>query len=135
MIPEWAGQYVGLPWKDKGRDRDGVDCWGACYLVWREQYGRDVPSFTEVYATAEDAEAIAAVVALELSSWEPVDRAQVRDGDAVLLRIVGLPVHVGVMLDGDAFLHAVPGIGTVKSHLDSARWERRFLGCWRHRSW
>jgi cell wall-associated NlpC family hydrolase len=44
MIPNWAAQYVGLPFRDKGRARTGLDCYGLVVLVLREQFGVEVPS-------------------------------------------------------------------------------------------
>ena len=33
-VPIWAGHYIGLPFRDHGRDRSGLDCWGLIATVW-----------------------------------------------------------------------------------------------------
>lgn len=45
-LPMWLGQYVGLPFKKYGRDRDGLDCWGLCRLILREQADLELPAYT-----------------------------------------------------------------------------------------
>lgn len=30
---QWWNEYVGLPFADKGRTREGCDCWGLVRLV------------------------------------------------------------------------------------------------------
>lgn len=39
----WTDDYVGLPYLDFGRDRNGLDCWGLYMLIIKEQFGIDVP--------------------------------------------------------------------------------------------
>jgi cell wall-associated NlpC family hydrolase len=35
MIPAWAADYVGIPFREHGRSRDGADCWGLYWLSRR----------------------------------------------------------------------------------------------------
>ena len=74
MIPAWAGRYVGLAFRDHGRDREGVDCWGLLSLVMREQYGVELPSYADRYASAKEREEIAALllVGVDTEGWYPV---------------------------------------------------------------
>jgi hypothetical protein len=99
--------------------------------VWKEQFGLDVPSYAESCATPFDHHEVAALITGNLGGpWRQVDDP--RPGDGVLLRVMGQPVHVGVIVDPPTFLHIARGINACLDRLDSPRWNRRVLGIYRH---
>jgi len=57
-VPAWIADYVGLPFKAHGRERNGVDCWGLVRLVLAERFRLALPSYAGGYAGVEDAEDI-----------------------------------------------------------------------------
>ena len=34
----WQNKYVGIPYKDNGRDLDGMDCWGLARYVYNKEF-------------------------------------------------------------------------------------------------
>lgn len=40
---DWLNEYIGIPYKLNGRDRNGVDCWGLIYLIGTEHYNYQMP--------------------------------------------------------------------------------------------
>jgi cell wall-associated NlpC family hydrolase len=130
-----AARYVGLPFAEHGRDRSGVDCYGLLRLVAAEEHGIALPSYAEGYATVTDLREIPALVAGGIErEWGQVDPGQEREGDAVLLRVLGQPLHVGIVLTPPRFLHVMKGIDACVEDYRSAVWTRRVLGFYRHRS-
>src|SRR5689334_6626613 len=133
MIPSWAGAYIDIPWREKGRDHDGADCWGLMRLVMRERFGVTLPSYDEDYATVGERELIAALLTdgIPECGWTPAERPY-REGDGVVFRLLGGPWHVGVMLDDDFFLHADQDAGvSCIGRISAARWARRIYGVFR----
>jgi len=53
-IPDWAGDFIGLPYTDKGRDRTGCDCWGLVRLALAEVAGITLPDYSDAYSAACD---------------------------------------------------------------------------------
>jgi len=131
IAPAFAATYVGIPYLDKGRDRAGIDCWGAVRLVLDEVFHVKLPSYADTYSDGDDWAAIgAAVRAGLLDGWRRVEPAHA--GDLLVLAIARRPWHCALMLDAVHFLHAAPGDSTVIDRLDSPRWARRIEGIYRH---
>ena len=132
MIPTWAAAYVGLPFLDQGRNREGVDCFGLVRLVLAEQFSVELPSYTERYASATERDEVAALllVGVDESGWYPV--SAMRAGDGLVLRIRDQPWHVGLVLDAEHFLHILDDGGLSRiERID--HWVPRILGVYRHR--
>lgn len=129
-------EFIGLPYADKGRSREGVDCWGLCRLVLAEQ-GIAVPDYAETYTAACDrASASLAVEAGLADGWQRVDTP--RPYDLVILNVALRPWHCGVMVSPDRFLHVPPpgrdgrqSLSCVE-RIDAPQWSRRIEGYYRH---
>jgi cell wall-associated NlpC family hydrolase len=131
-IPFWAGHYIGLPFRDHGRDRAGLDCWGLVRLVLAEQFGVAVPSYAGEYMRTSQAAKIGALIQREALLWEPVPAGAERCGDVAVLRVRGRPMHVGLVLGDRHMLHIEWGINSVIERYASPRWAERVAGFYRH---
>lgn len=121
-----------VPFALFGRDRNGWDCWGLLRCVYMEQYGIELPDLGGDYSSADDHEAIAALYATGVAAWEEI--ADPVEGDAVWMRILGQPCHVGVVAGEGRVLHALVGCGTRLDTIDVRQWRKhRRLTCYRHR--
>lgn len=141
-VPAWTRTYIGIPFRDGGRTRGGLDCWGLLWLVEREVFGTQVPSFAGDYADTRDHARIAEMIEANLPGWDPVvapDPASglctlgaERPGDGVLLRRRGRPLHVGVVVAPGRMLHVERGTDTVLARYDGMKERHRVLGIYRH---
>lgn len=131
-IPIWVGHYIGLPFKEHGRDRRGVDCWGLVRLVMAEQFGIVLPSYSTYYDSTTREDQLAPLIAEERQHWIPIEHGEEVFGDVVVLRMRGQPIHVGLVIEKGRMLHAEVGIGSVLDSYVSARWILRVTGFYRY---
>lgn len=131
--PEWSGGYVGLKFLDRGRTRDGVDCWGLVRLVYAERLGVLLPDLGERYAGVDDLASIESVVADETGggAWREVD-APGCVGDVAVYRLRGGSSHVAMAVASRRMLHSLEGTDSVIEHFDSPLWAKRLVGWYRY---
>lgn len=126
-------RFVGVPYADKGRG-DAVDCWGLVCRVFSELRGIALPSYAEAYTTAEDAEAIAGLVAGELDPWQPIAPGAEQPFDCVLMREFGLPRHIGVVTQPGFVLHVQRGATSLIERSRAGPLRFRLVGFYRFRA-
>lgn len=129
----WSNAYVGVPYKDKGRSLEGVDCWGVPYLVLRELAGVEVPSYTESYAGAAEVREVSALFG-QLNSWpwRPVELGQEREFDVAFFRTGNCASHCGIVVKPGWMLHVLDGYHARVEEFTGGRWSLRLLGIARH---
>lgn len=130
-IPFWAGHYIGLPFKEHGRDRSGIDCWGLVRLIFQEQMGIALPSYRYDYAGTRDAGAIGALITRVVREWETIDMPDARLGDAVVFCVNGAPLHVGMVIGDMRMLHIERFIDSAIENYSAPRWQKRIHGFYR----
>lgn len=127
-------EYVGIPFVDGGRDRDGCDCWGLLKLYMREQFDIELPDF-DISAFDTDS------VIQEMESgrkgpqWIEVTRDEYQRGDVIAMAIgirrLDMVNHVGVYLGGDRFLHITKNTDSMINRLTDLMWASRIIGVYR----
>lgn len=122
---------LGIPWKERGRDRGGVDCWGVVYL-YHQEIGIEIPRYDGRGWSSEDREDAEALVREGLPLWLSVTPGEERPGDMIHLRIAGHPIHVGLVAGEGQMVHACfQWQKTVLESYRHERWRRRILGFYR----
>lgn len=131
QVTQWE-RYVGLPFKNFGRDFDGVDCWGLVRLVLKTECNLDLPTYGEI--SAHDLMRVTDTIREESSCepWIPVDREYVKAFDVALL--VGRPLHVGILVSSELLMHVEDKICTVLLPLTHPSIDRRIIGFRRHQA-
>jgi sulfur carrier protein ThiS len=118
-------KYIGLPYLDNGRTQAGVDCWGLARLFYKDEFDIDLPSYSQDYIGGTDPH-ITEVIDLYKNNWEDTTTPNI--GDLCLFNILGEPMHVGVYLGDNKFLHCRRGSDSVIESLSNIKWKNRFLG-------
>lgn len=98
-------QYIGIPYKDNGRDRAGCDCYGLVLLVYSEQLGITLPDYKDN---------IAGVARL----FKKV--AQIQPNDLLTFEFDN-EKHVGIAVDSRHFLHSMNRLGSAISKIADFR--------------
>jgi hypothetical protein len=125
----WWNDYISLKYLKKGRDKDGIDCWGLVKLIYKEQYNIELPSFAEEYE-AEQQTKIEQLIALGKEGWEKIETPTI--GDVALLRVNGLFMHVGVVVSPNQFIHVSEHTNTTIERFDTGIWKHRVEGFYRY---
>jgi len=125
----WANDYVGIPYKVSGRDRNGCDCWGLVTLVLREHYKIELPLFDGLCGISIDESARLIDVNRPLIDAYVPDVP--RESDIVLLKIRNMPCHVGLYLGGGLMLHTLFEHDSAIERVDSPKWAKRIEGFYR----
>jgi cell wall-associated NlpC family hydrolase len=121
-----------IPFKEKGRDYNGVDCWGIAYLIYRDILGIELPTYTEQYRNTMDRKEIANLWGTtDYEGWEKVNIPE--PYDLVQIRMLGVPMHVGIYIGNNKFLHCLENIGTTIGRINSSEWRDRIVGYYRRK--
>jgi len=102
----WTNKYIGIPYKEAGDDESGLDCWGLVRLVYRNEFNIELPSLKEIRTSNYDLRPDQINSQIEDSWVETVDP---KEGTVILVRVKGLPIHSGLMINSTQFLNVMPG--------------------------
>lgn len=117
--------YIGLQYKNNGRTESGIDCWGLVRLFYKQELNIDLPSYGTEYFGPEDS-GLSNLIQDNKIAWTKIEIPA--PGCVVLFNILGEPVHVGIYLGDNKFLHARSGQDSAIESLDSHKWSKRVEG-------
>jgi cell wall-associated NlpC family hydrolase len=89
--------FIGIPWKVRGRDFNGIDCGGLCMLAAYYLYGIEIPDIWEYDETNNLDITIKVLQDLPLLALQ-VNKPT--NGDVISLRLSPGYVHYGLFVDG-----------------------------------
>lgn len=123
----WWSDYIGLKFSEKGRDRNGVDCWGLVRLIYDEKFGIALPDYSDLYSNTTDDESIQALVDDKHNQhWMDVDKPI--SGDIIFIKMNGMPTHVGIVTSEGYMLHCLKGIGAAQEPYNGMKWRNKVVG-------
>lgn len=122
---------IGAPYQKKGRGDPGYDCYGLLIPLHRS-VGEEIPD----YASPEDRDAIALLMAKEKKKWRekwsrgsatPLDLRVIVPKDVLLIAIQAVPFHVGMCVGRNKFIHVWEKCGGALVE-PITRWQNRIVG-------
>ncbi len=133
--PNWTRELIGIPFRDHGRDRAGVDCWGLAVLAYADALGIELPSYAGEYASADERREIAAIVAREAASplWRAVDLTAAEPLDILMFRHGRFDAHAALFVAPGLMLHMQEEDCSKIARFDSGMWAPRLTGVYRWR--
>lgn len=138
---DWPAAYVGIPYRRRGRDRSGLDCWGLVRLVLLEQKGIELPLYDTVDRMKPGTVAAAVNVERGCGDWLDVSTEDLRrEFDFLVMRtavreagrMVSAAIHIGIAAPGGFVLHVQEGDSAVLQPFKTL--QHRIAGIYRHRS-
>lgn len=127
----WSDDFVGLPWRPKGRDRSGIDCYGLARLAWGEVRGFWLPTYTDGYKAAQ-APAVASRIKGEMWEWvREVPPAEASPWDFILIRKGQWPTHIGLVTTPGKMLHIEAEQTSNVTRYTDPEWRLRVVGFYR----
>ena len=103
--------WKGTPYVLGGSGIGGVDCSSFTQIVLQDYFGIDLPRNTRE----------------QIQVGSSVRRNYMRPGDLVFFRTGRNLLHVGIVLEGDQFLHASVSSGVMISNLSQRYWATKYL--------
>ena len=123
-------QYLGIEYKDFGRDKEGLDCWGLCVLIAKDIHKYDLPLLNNGYESATDGGSVHDLVEIEkLKEWVKVTEYEA--GDIAVFRVAGFSCHVATCVNKKEFIHILAGSDVTIEKFDSLSWSNRLEGVYR----
>ncbi len=129
MVPDWVAEYIGIPYVEDGRDRAGLDCFGLLGLIWRERYGADLLRYDGPHwRKGADPREIGAAIAHEVSRYAEIAAGEEKEGDGIILRMRGHPLHLGLVVSPGWMVHVHETAASCLENYRGMAWNRRVIG-------
>jgi len=122
-------KYLAIPYRERGRDFNGCDCWGLVRLFLKNEFGIELDSYTE-YSVA-NIEEVKQVAEIEKGNWVRVEAPE--PGDVVEIQILKRDYHVGVIPHPGYVLHVCNERFSEMNLLTHPLLKRNVKGFWRHK--
>lgn len=62
-------KYIGIPFKEHGRDINGWDCYGLIYYILKKEFNINIPSYVDNYGSIEDYRQLSKLILKEKKKW------------------------------------------------------------------
>ena len=128
----WSNKYLCTPFKDKGRDEQGADCWGLTKIVYRNDLNIDLPDLLG-YTNTKDGKGIKKLFENERLKWLKIPEGQEQPYDVAVFSIAGYETHIAIVVKRGWVVHCLKEKNTIHSdYLREKEWKTALRGFYRH---
>lgn len=124
-------KYLGIPYKHKGDDKAGVNCYGLIRLFYKQEFNIDL--FDYRYDENWDKKGFNYIQEKYRSQWQKIDKPE--SYCAIGFRLPGHKIehHLGIILpDLNNFLHSPLNQSSRIESLTHPTWGKAVTGYYRH---
>lgn len=128
-MTHWTDAYIGIPFKIKGRDHKGVDCWGLVCLIYEEVFNIELPSYIDEYEDIKDLHHIQKLYTIHSEKgvgWISILRGQEKKGDVFLMPFIGIRSHVTICVEPGLMIHITENINVTVEEYYTSLWSKRY---------
>ena len=119
---------IGIPYRDKGRDRSGCDCYCLVYFYNKLFLKKELPLYLD-YTDSLNRKAVDDVIEKHKNEWKKVSQNDTLNGDLILFRAGQRNGHCGVMISKYEFLHVSDDTETsCIERIDNQKWKNKIRG-------
>lgn len=127
-----TNKYIRIPFKEHGRGPYGADCWGLACIIFREELGIELPLMAGDYDDTRDKK-ISELIKAGSVAWNVVARGLEKTFDIAVFRMLGRPMHIGVVVKPGRMIHCERGSGVYLTDYNiEGQWDRRLEGFYRY---
>lgn len=128
---DW-NKYIGIPFKENGRDLKGLDCYGLVWIIHKLELGIDLPGYNgEYFSSLYDHDGIENLIAREtMGRWKKQTAAE--PFSTVVFRIRRRFSHVGLVIEKSSFIHSLVGCSVCIEDFDDLLWRNKVYGFYKY---
>ena len=132
MNDVWVNEFINIPFVEKGRSREGCDCWGLATVIYKEKLNIDLPLLLD-YDSTRDCKNIAELYNYEHLRWQEIPLGEEKPFDIIIIKINSFPTHVGIIYEKGLMIHCEKNIGThVSEYYKEHQLKNRIVGIYRY---
>ena len=122
-------EFIGIPFKDRGRTEDSLDCWGLVMIFYKKKLNINLPDFP---ISANDPLSVINAMGVSIDKGEWVKTEKTKFGSVVAMSLYPKALnsinHVGIYVGEDRFLHSIMDQRSALCRISDAYWSRRIKG-------
>jgi cell wall-associated NlpC family hydrolase len=118
-------EFIGIPFVDGGRDKNGTDCFGLVRMIYHAKYGIMLPEFN---ISCMDFSRIGNEIENNREYWKEVEPESIVPSLIVFRFMSDYCNHVGVYVGDGKFIHTRQKVGSNVDRVDSIHWKSRIEG-------
>lgn len=127
-----TNKYIRIPFREHGRGPYGVDCWGLACIIFREELNIELPPMDGDYEDTRDKK-ISELIKSGSVSWNVVPCGQEKPFDIAVFRMLGRPMHIGIVVKPGRMVHCERGSGVyLTDYNKEGQWNKRLESFYRY---